>query len=56
MAYRFEPAFQGFENLFLTEIGKLFPETLEVAEGMLVNETDQTEKFEERVLQRRCRQ
>src|SRR2546427_12526143 len=36
-ANRFEPAFQCFEDLFLTEIGELFPETLKVAEDVLVN-------------------
>ena len=55
MANGFESAFQGIEDLFLAEIGELFAKAFEVAKGVLVNEADQAEKFEERVLQRRGR-
>src|SRR5439155_15904890 len=56
MADGFQAALEGLEDLLLTKIGELFPEALEVAKGVLVDETHQTEKFEERVLERRCRE
>jgi len=56
MAERFEPRLERLKHLLLREIGKLFAEALEVAEGMLINEADEAEEFEQRVLQRRGRQ
>ena len=56
MAERFEPRLECLKNLLLREIGKLFAEALKVAEGMLINEADETKEFEQRVLQRRGRE
>src|SRR5271157_2799536 len=56
MAERFEPRLECLKNMLLREIGQLFAEALEVAEGMLINEADEAEEFEQRVLQRRGRE
>ena len=56
MADGLEAALQGLKDLLLAEIRKLLAEALEVAEGMLVNEADEAEQFEQRVLQGRGRE
>ena len=53
MADRLEPRLERLKHLLLAEIGELLAETLEVAEGVLVDEADEAEEFEQRVLQRR---
>jgi hypothetical protein len=45
MANRFEPSLEGLENLILIEVGELLPETLQVPEGVFVDETDEAEEF-----------
>ena len=52
MANWFEPVFQRRENFILRQIRKLFPKTFQVAEGVFVNEADEAEQFEQRILQR----
>ena len=51
---RFEPRLERSEHLLLGQIRKLLAKTLEVTEGVLVDEAHQTEEFEQRVLQRCC--
>ena len=52
VAERSQASLQGVENLLLTQVGELFTEALEVAEGVFVDEANQAEQFEERVLER----
>ena len=44
------------EHLSCVEIGELLAEALEVAEDVFVDEADQAEQLEKRVLERRCGQ
>ena len=53
MADRLESGLERLEYLCLAEVGELLAETLEVAEGMLVDEADEAEELQERVLQGR---
>ena len=53
VADRFEPRLKRLEDQFLTEVGELVAEALEVAEAVLVDEAHEAEEFEQRVLQRR---
>ncbi len=46
----FKPRLEGIEHLFLVEVGELFAETLQVAEGMFIYEADQAEQLQQRVL------
>ncbi len=41
------------EDLLLAEVRELLAEALQVAEGVLVDEADQAEQLEQRVLERR---
>ena len=53
MTNGFEPCLECLEHLLLIEIGKLFAETFQVAEGMLIDKTDQPEQLQQGVLQGR---
>ena len=53
MTNGFEPCLERLEHLLLIEIGKLFAETFQVAEGMLIDKTDQPEQLQQGVLQGR---
>ena len=53
MANRFQPRLERGEHLVLGETGELVAEAFEVAESVLVNEADEAEQFEQRILQRR---
>ena len=48
-----QPRLQRLEDLLLVQIGELLAEALQVAEGVLVDEADQAEELQQRVLQRR---
>ena len=50
------PGLERPEDLVLAQIGELLPEALEVPEGVVVDEADQPEKFEQRVLERGSRE
>ena len=52
VANRFEPCLERIENLLLAEIGELIAETAEIAEGVIVDDADEAEEFEQGVLQR----
>ncbi len=56
VANRFEPGLQGLEHLALIQIGKLLPEALEVAKGVLIDKADQPKKLQQGILQRSGRQ
>ncbi|OIQ71762.1 hypothetical protein GALL_466190 [mine drainage metagenome] len=51
-----EAGLEHLENPFLFQIGELLAETLQVAEGMFVDETHQAEQLQQGDLQRRRRQ
>ena len=50
MTYGFEPCLECLENLFLIEIGKLFAETFQIAEGVFIDKADQSEQLQQGVL------
>ena len=50
VAERLQPLLQGMKLVLLVEAGKLLSEAFKVAKGAIVNETDQTVEFEQRVL------
>ena len=52
VANGFEACLESLENLLLTEAGKLFAETFQITEGVVVNKADQAIKFQQGVLQR----
>ena len=52
----FRRALSVSKDLLLGQIGELLAKALEIAEGVLVDDADQTEEFQQRVLQRRRRQ
>ena len=56
MANRFQSRLESSENLVLGQVGELLAKTLEIAEGVLVDDAGKAEEFEQRVLQRRSRQ
>ncbi len=56
MADRCEPALQRGEHLLLGQVAELLAEALEVAEDLVVDDADQAEQLEERVLERRGRE
>ena len=56
MADRFQPRLECLKNLLLGQIGELLAKALEVAESVLVDDADEAEEFEQRVLQRRGRE
>ena len=49
----FSRAFSVSKTCSLAEVGELLAEALEIAEDVLVDEADEAEQFEQRVLQRR---
>ena len=44
------------KDLLLGQVGELFAKALEIAECVLVNDADETEQFQQRILERRRRQ
>lgn len=53
MADRFETVLERLKNLLLIQIGELLAEALEIAEGVLVDEANESEQFKQRILERR---
>ncbi len=56
VANRLQTRLESSENLVLSQVGELLTETLEIAEGVLVDDAGETEEFEQRILQRRGRE
>ena len=56
MADRLQPGLERLEHLLLAEIGELLAKALQVAERVLVNEADEAEELQKRVLQGSSRQ
>ncbi len=53
MAHGLKPSLQSLENLFVCKGSALLAKAPAIAKGMFVDEAHQTEKFQQRVLQRR---
>src|SRR5581483_25289 len=56
VANRLQSRFESIEHLGLAEIGKLFAKALQVAENVFVDEANESEQFEQRILKRRRRE
>jgi len=56
MAHGFEPSFEGIEDLFVVEIGKLFAKALEIAKGIFIDKTGQAKELQKGILKWRSRE
>ena len=45
---------QGGKDLLLCKVAELLSEALEISEDLVIDDADETEQLEQRVLQRRC--